>query len=82
MRVLSQILGKADVAHPPGDTGDQPAGRDPPDEVDRALRRGPSRRSLQRAGPSCYRRDGLRGPGRRSLPAASSTGGKSATSNT
>ena len=34
-RVLRQLLGQADVAHQPGEAGDEPARLDPPDRVER-----------------------------------------------
>ena len=36
-RVLRQILGDADVAHDPGEAGDEPRRLDAPDRVDRAM---------------------------------------------
>ncbi len=39
-RVLREILGQADVAHDPRETGDEPGRLDPPDRVDRAMRIG------------------------------------------
>jgi hypothetical protein len=38
--VLREILGRADVAHHPRESGDEPRGFDPPDRVDRAMRIG------------------------------------------
>ena len=35
--VLGQVLGQADVAHYPGETGDEPGRLDPPYRVDRAV---------------------------------------------
>jgi len=37
-RVLRELLGKADVAHDPGEAGNQPSGLDPPDCVDGTMR--------------------------------------------
>jgi hypothetical protein len=37
-RVLRQLLGQADVAHHPGEPGDDPGRLDPPDRFDRAMR--------------------------------------------
>ena len=39
-RVLRELLGEADVAHDPRETGDEPRRLDPPDRVDRAMRVG------------------------------------------
>ena len=38
-RVLGEVLGQADVAHEPREPGDEPRRLDPPDRVDRAVRR-------------------------------------------
>ena len=35
--VLGQLLGQADIAHDPRETGDEPGRLDPPDRVDRAM---------------------------------------------
>jgi hypothetical protein len=38
-RVLRQLLGEADVAHDPGEPGDQPGRLDPPDRIDASVHR-------------------------------------------
>ena len=35
--ILGEVLGKADIAHDPRETGDEPRRLDPPDRVDRAM---------------------------------------------
>lgn len=51
-RILSEILGKTDVAHDPREAGDHPRRLDPPDRIDRAMRVGDqgARRSVGASG--------------------------------
>ena len=76
-RLLRQVLRQPDVAHDPGQPGDQPRGLDPPDGVDRALDVYWFASACLRRRSSCSRNSGVNASPKSS---ASNTGRTSITS--